>query len=280
MIRLFQNKFFLICLCIALVLMIVPSVLGLMGYQSLAKNIVGTVTFPVRWCVDAISDGFAGWGIYFQSMDALIAQNEELKKENESLQDRLEDAALLEDENERLQSYLGIQNANPSFTMEEGMIVSYSAGNYMTTLTLNRGSLHGVQQYMPVITPDGVVGYVSEVGLSWCMVSTIIETATSVGVYLPRSGAVGMVSGDYSMKTEGVCKITYLKEDADVKIGDRVLTGGSGSGVYPSDLEVGVVTEVTIDEYSRTLVATVQPSVDFSNLKWVMIITGYEEKAS
>ena len=63
--RIFQNKFFLICLCIALVLTIVPSVFAVMGYRGLAKNIVGTVTMPVRWVATVVGDAFEGWEKYF-----------------------------------------------------------------------------------------------------------------------------------------------------------------------------------------------------------------------
>ena len=150
----------------------------------------------------------------------------------------------------------------------------------MTTFTLDRGSIHGIEVNMPVITLDGIVGHVTEVGLNWCMVSTVIETDTSVGVYIPRSGVRGIVSGDYSMRYDGVCKIEYVNADADIEEGDKVLSDGMSS-VYPADLEIGTVIDVGINEYTRTPEATVRPSVDFKSLDWVMIITGYgseEEK--
>ncbi len=273
--NLFQNKFFIICLCVAIVLAVVPSTFALMGYGGLAKNILGTVTFPVRWCFGAIADGFEGWSMYFASIDALKAQNDALESENQELSDRLENAELLEEENERLRAYLGMKSQYPSFTFEEGMVISHSAGNYITTLTLNKGSLDGIEKNMPVVTPDGIVGYVSEVGLNWCMVSTLIETATSVGAYIPRSGEVGIVSGDYSMRYDGLCKVSYVNVEADIEVGDTVLSSGTGS-VYPAGLEIGTVTAIDVDEYSRTLVATVKPSVEMKHIKWVMIITDYE----
>ena len=273
--NLFQNKFFIICLCVAVVLAVVPSTFALMGYGGLAKNILGTVTFPVRWCFSAIADGFEGWSMYFESIDTLKAQNDALKSENRDMADRLEKAELLENENERLRAYLGMKSKYPSFTFEEGMVISYSSGNYITTLTLNKGSIDGIEKNMPVVTPDGIVGYVSEVGLNWCMVSTLIETATSVGAYIPRSGEVGIVSGDYSMRYDGLCKVSYVNVDADIEVGDTVLSSGTGS-VYPAGLEIGTVTAINVDEYSRTLVATVKPSVEMKNIKWVMIITDYE----
>ena len=161
--------------------------------------------------------------------------------------------------------------------MEEGRVISYSSGNYMTNFTLDRGSLHGIEINMPVITDQGIVGRVSEVGLNWCMVSTIIESNVSVGVYIQRSGAGGLVSGDYSLMNEGVCKLGYLDANADIQIGDKILSKGTGS-MYPADLEIGTVIDISMDEYSRNTVATVKPSVDFSSLTWVMILTGYAKE--
>ena len=273
--RIFQNKFFLICLCIALVLTIVPSVFAVMGYRGLAKNIVGTVTMPVRWVATVVGDAFEGWEKYFGTMKALNEENQALIDENEALKEQLQNAELLEKENERLRDYLDMKNKYPSFAMEEGMVISHSSGNYITNFTLNRGTLHGIQPNMPVITKDGIVGYVVEVGLNWCMVSTLIETATSVGAYIPRSEVVGIVSGDYSMRHEGTCKIGYIDAEADIEVGDTVYSSGTGS-VYPADLKIGTITAIEANEYDRTLVATITPAVDFSSLKWVMIITGYQ----
>lgn len=273
--RIFQNKFFLICLCIALVLTIVPSIFAVMGYRGLAKNIVGTVTMPVRWVATVVGDAFEGWGKYFGTMKALNEENQALIDENEALKEQLQNAELLEKENERLRDYLDMKNKYPSFAMEEGMVISHSSGNYITNFTLNRGTLHGIQPNMPVITKDGIVGYVVEVGLNWCMVSTLIETATSVGAYIPRSEVVGIVSGDYSMRHEGTCKIGYIDAEADIEVGDTVYSSGTGS-VYPADLKIGTITAIEANEYDRTLVATITPAVDFSSLKWVMIITGYQ----
>lgn len=272
--KLFKNKFFIICLAVAVVLCAVPSTFALMGYRGLAKNIIGTLTSPLQWCVTVVGNAFEGFGRYFTGINRLQEENEALEQENAALREQIENAELLEAENERLRSYLDMKAKFPSFEMVEGMIISYSAGNYMTSFTLNRGTMHGVSTQMPVVVADGVVGYVTEVGLNWCMVSTIIETASSVGAYVPRSGATGIVSGDAALRRDGVCKMNYLEANADIQVGDRVLSSGNGS-VYPAELVIGTVTAIETDEYSRTLEATVQPTVDFASLQYMMIITGY-----
>ena len=274
--KLFKNKFFIICLCIAVVLCAVPTTFSLMGYRSLSKNIVGTVTLPFRFVITSIGNGFEGFGRYFQSVNAVHERNEALQSELNEANQRLEEAKILEEENERLRAYLGMKEKYPSFTMEEGMVVSYSSTNYMTSFTLNKGTLHGIRVNMPVVTVDGIVGCVTEVGLNWCMVSSVIENASSVGAYIPRSGATGIVTGDASMKQEGICRMRYIENDADIQVGDRVLSNGNGV-VYPADLPIGEVISVEVDEYSRARIANIKPYVDLNDLRYMMIITGYSE---
>lgn len=275
--KLFRNKFFIVCLCVAVVLCAVPSTFALMGYGGLAKNIVGTVTAPIRWCVSGVANGIEGFGRYFAGINTLHEQNEALRDEISSLREALDREEILEAENERLREYLGIKDAHPTFRMTEGMIIGYSTDNSSSKFTVNRGTLHGIERNMPVIVKDGIVGYVSEVGLGWCTVTTILEQDSSVGAYIPRSGASGIASGDYALAADGLCRISYVENGSDVQVGDRVYSSGAGS-VYPADLLIGEVVSVKVDEYSRVTYADVRVAVDFSDLQWVVILTGYEEQ--
>lgn len=276
---LFRNKFFLVCLCIAIICAVIPSTFSLMGYHSLARDVIGVVTLPFRWCVTAVGNAIDGFRLYFGSVSSLRGENDALRDENEELKQENDRARILEEENARLRSYLEMKSRNPSFRFQDGMIISRESGNYSTVLTLNCGSVHGVAVNMPVVTEDGVVGCVSEVGLTWCKVVTLLETANSVGAYLPATGATGIVSGDYSMRYSGLCKLSYVESDAQISVGDTVLSSGTGS-VYPADLVIGTVEEVSIDEFSRTVVASIRPAVDFAELTWVMVITGYRSSPS
>lgn len=277
--KIFQNRFFIICLCIAVAVSGLASTLSLMGYSGLVRNVIGTLATPFQWIGSVVTNAVEGFGAYFSSVDRLNEENEALIEENRALRDQLERAELLEKENQRLREYLSMKAEMPSLSFEEGMVIGREASNFITVLTLNRGSVHGIETNMAVVTADGIVGCVSEVGLTWCKVSTLLETARSVGVYLPRNNATGILSGDYSMKVDGLCKLTFVDVDvknADVQPGDSVYSSGIGS-VYPPDLKVGEVVSVEIDNASRTLIATVRPTVDFSEPDHMMIITGYQK---
>ena len=277
--KLFRNKFFIICLCVAVVLAGLSSTFALMGYRALARDIVLTVTTPFRWVGASFTNAVEGFGRYAKAVDTLKEENEALAAENAALREQLERANRLEAENARLREYLSMKAEYPSFSFEEGMVIGREAVNYVTVLTLNRGSVHGIETDMAVVTREGIVGCVTEVGLTWCKVSTILETARSVGVYLPESGATGILSGDYSLKNDGLCKLTFLDDNGDksalVNPGDAVYSSGIGS-VYPQDLKVGEVVSVEIDAASRTLIALVRPTVDFSEPDHLMILTGYQ----
>ena len=275
--KIFQNKFFLICLCVAVVLSSVSSVLSVMGYKALVRNALGTVATPFRFVATSFVNAAEGFSKYFSSIRSLSEQNDALRRQNDELIARLEAAQRIERENDRLRAYLNMKASYPSFAFEEAMIVGREASSYITVLTLNRGTVHGVRVDMPVVTENGIVGCVSEVGLTWCKVSTILESARSVGVYLPRNNAMGLLSGDISMKEDGLCKLTFVDLDAknaDVQPGDAVYSSGIGS-VYPPDMKVGEVVSVDIDNSTRTLVAYVRPTVDFFQPDYLMIITGY-----
>jgi rod shape-determining protein MreC len=250
-----------------------------MGYRSLSRNIVGTLVTPFRLVATAVTNAIEGFGKYFSGIEELTRQNEALKQENAALKEQINQSGLIEKENDRLREYLSMKSEYPSFSLEERMVIGREASNYVTVLTLNRGTIHGVEANMPVVTKDGMVGCVSEVGLTWCKVSTILETARSVGVYLPRNQASGILSGDYSMRVDGLCKLTFVEVDAknaDVHPGDAVYSSGMGS-VYPPDMKVGEIVSVEIDNISRTLIASVKPTVNFSEPDYMMIITGYQK---
>ena len=278
--KLFKNKFFIVCLSVAVAVAVLMSVFSLMGYRALVRNVLGTVATPFRAIGNLFCGAVEGFGKHFQSIDALEKKNAELEEENRTLREQIEQSERLEAENERLRDYLGMKAAYPTFTLEEGTVIGHEGENYLTVLTLNRGSIHGIQVNMAVITKDGIVGCVSEVGLTWCKVSTILEDARSVGVLAPRSGASGILSGEYTYRENGTCRLTFLDDDArsaDVRVGDRIETSGLGS-VYPAGLTVGQVTDMRADAAPRSLIATVKPTVDLSSLSYVMIITGYQEK--
>jgi rod shape-determining protein MreC len=271
-----KSKFFVVCVIIAVILVLVPSVLATFGQVDLIRSGLKTIAKPFEWCGSRFAAAVDGFVAVFTDYDDLVKENEALKTEIEALKDQAADNSVLQQENAWLKEYLELHNDNPGFVLADADIISFEAGNYSTVLTLNKGSVHGIKKNMPVITSHGLLGHVTEAGLDWCKVVSIVETSSTVGVYTDRTGVIGTIEGDLALRQQGKCLMSY-SADADIKPGDRVYTSGTGS-VYPNGLFIGRIISVEPDEVTRRLLAVVEPSIDFSSLEKlgsVMIIRGY-----
>lgn len=276
--KLLKSKFFIVMLCIALALVIVPSVLTLMGLSSYVRSAVATMLTPAQSLMMKVTNAIEGFTEYFTEFDRLKAENEALKRELAEYKNKFYEIDDIVKMNEWLYEYLELAREHTDFNLIVADIVGHEVGNYMTVFTLNVGTEDGVTADMSVITSDGIVGYVTEAGTNWSKVLTIIESASAVGAYVERTGELGLIEGSFDLRSSGLCKLTYLATDSDVKVGDRVLSSGLGS-IYPRGLVIGIVESIEPDQYSRTVTAYVRPAADLEDLTRVMVIKSYESHA-
>ncbi len=273
----FKSKFFIILLIISLLLSIVPTVLTVMGQGSYVKGAVVTVLSPFQRLGSFLGEAVGGFGQYFSGYSELKKENEELKKENTELKDQIYQASLYEKENAWLRDYLDLKRINYSFSLADAKIIGRETTNTRTVYTLDCGTAKGISKNMPVITNEGIVGYITEAGLTWSKAVAVTDEHSSVGVLCSRSGAVGIMSGTYELSFMGLCDILLSDTEADITAGDKIYTSGLG-GVYPASLAVGEVTEVYRDSYDRSLHAKVKPYVSFSELDSVMVVLDFAIK--
>ena len=267
-----KSRFFIILASVAVFLTVVPSTLAVMGRQDLIRSGVNLIATPfktaAKWCGDSLS----GFGKYFTEYDRLKAENEELRQLLEEEKQKNDLYNIATEENKWLREFLMYGNKEPKLSFVDAIAVGREAGDEVTSFTLNKGSVHGVATGMAVIEKNGLVGYVSEVGVSYCKITTVVDTGAAVGVVCPRSGAVGTLEGDYSYISTGLCKMTCPDPNADVTVGDVIYTSGVGS-VYPYGISVGRVESVERDPYSRKTVVNIRLSVELTSVERVMIIT-------
>lgn len=273
-----KSKFFIICASLAVALALSASALAVFGRTDILRGALGTLAKPFSWCGEKVSGAINGFTDVFTRYDDLERENEELKKQLEELKVENYRAEVIEKENLWLKSFLDLKTENPKLALTDARIISRQAGNYSSVITLNRGSIHGVKRNMPVITADGVLGHVSEVGLDWCKVVSILETSSAVGVYVDRSKVSGVAKGDVALRDLGKCSISF-SAGADIKMGDMVYTSGGSGSIYPDGLLLGEIVAVTADEATRTLIAEVSAAADISDSSpsEVMIVSGYEK---
>ena len=137
------------------------------------------------------------------------------------------------------------------------------------TLLIGRGSRDGVQQNSVVLTRNGLVGRVSEVGPTTAAVLMLSDQNSGVGARVQRakSRATGVCKGENGP----LLSLVYLPSDSDIKIGDPIVTSGLG-GIYPSGILIGTVREVKTDVGNALKQARIAPFVDFDRLEEVYVM--------
>lgn len=274
-----RSKFFILSAAVAIVLALTASALAVFGRADLLRSAIGSIAKPFSWCGTQVANAINGFTDVFTEYDRLKEENAALKGELEAIKKEKYSYEVIKEENAWLKQYLSMKTEHPAFILSDAEVISREAGNYSTVLMLNRGTIHGIKRGMPVITYDGVLGHVTEVGLDFCKVTSIIESSSSVGVYVDRSKVQGVVKGDVELRSQGLCTMTY-NAGSDVKVGDRVYTSGGSGSYYPDGLLLGEIISISADEATRTLVATIKTSVDLTEENIpdrVMIICGYEK---
>lgn len=271
-----KSKFFAVLVIITLFATIVPSVLYAMGVGNYAHNMINQVLMPFQKGFDKITDSLDAYTSYFTEFDRIVEENNQLRDRINELEDQIYSAKEIEGMNEWLFDYLELKREHTDYVFEPANITSNGSGNYMTVFTLDRGKNHKVEVDMPVVTSEGIVGYIVEAGSDWSKAVTFLEASASIGAYVERTGELCVVEGDYSLSDEGICRLNYLTEESDIEVGDRILSSGYGS-VYPRGLVIGHVSKIERNEYSRSIVAYITPAADLTtDLAKLMIITDYE----
>ena len=239
------------------------------GKPSFVRNITGAIVTPLQNGVAAATDRFTDLFGYFYRFDALERENEELKRKIQEFE-KLEisyNAAIKE--NSALREAAGIKAKHADFEMELCTVVALTDNGFQSALTLNKGSVSGIEAGDCVITGDGMVGFVDQVSLNSCVVKTVINVDFNASAAVSRTREVVVTNGSFELASDGLLKVSYLENDADVRPGDTILTNG---GAYPPDLIIGRVVEFCQESHGISSYASVEPVVDFSGLSTVLVI--------
>lgn len=194
---------------------------------------------------------------------ALSAQVLELSAQNNDLR-------TAQAENARLRQLLGFEQASLR-PLLAAQVTALKPNPHFDTLTLNRGSTRGVHPRSVVLSPSGALaGQVLDVSPGSCTVLLLSDSGSSVGAVVENHtphGPIGLCQG----MGGGRMQVTYLRSDANLHVGDPVITSGLG-GVFPRGVPLGTVESVSVDKTRSLQTASLRPAADFDHLEEAFII--------
>ena len=204
---------------------------------------------------------------------------ESLEKENAELKERSVDYDEILAENKRYRELLDFKAAHRQFNVRAGSVISRDYGTWSNTMVIDIGSEDGIEENMAVVTPAGVVGFISDVYPHSSRVQLLTDPRTSIGaiVQRPESRVSSVVRGNGNVPTEP--QFVNIAKDADILEGDTLVTSGFGS-IYPKGLYIGTIVSIHQDDNDFVKYAVIRPGVDFSKLEEVFVITHSTDNSS
>ncbi len=273
-----RSKKFKIMLAVTLCLAILALNAWIWNSVSPQNGIVGSITSGVQEITASVSNWFDGISKRVATNDRLLLENASLKSELNDLTSDLIDYEKTKQENEFYEKYLGIKEQHTDYIMEPAMLISRNADDPYGSFVINKGSLQGVAKYDPVITDEGLVGYITEVNPSFSVVTTVLDSSITCGGADRRTGDTGIITGELSAAEEGKTRLNSLLRTSGVATGDHIVT--SGGGVFPEGLVIGKVDSVHNELHNTSLYAIITPTVDFEQLQDMMVITYFTGQGS
>jgi len=205
-----------------------------------------------------------------QDMARLRQRNQELENEVAMLQ---RDIIQLEEqlaEASILSALVDFARQNPENRYQAAAVIARDPSPFLHYVIINQGSDHGIRRGMPVVTQDGLVGRIAAVTAGAARVQLITDPASVVNVRTDQSRGQGVVVGDLT----GEVRVEMIPQNVNLAENELVLTSGLG-GTYPSGIFVGQLTGIRRRESDLFQSASIQPSVDFSQLELVLVIVNF-----
>jgi rod shape-determining protein MreC len=237
-----------------------------LGEPTLFHQLVAEVLSPVQ---EGLANSKKSLSSFWENYLLIVntsKENNVLKKQISRLESDLTTMEEIRKENLRLKRLLSYSD-EMSHQRVMAQVVGWDSANEFKVIRLNKGKNQGIKMMAPVITDHGLVGYVYRVTDNYADVLTILDQNNRVDVMIERTRTHGIVEGVFNFK----CALKYIMRNEPVEVGDKLITAGVG-GIYPKGIKVGMITDISKENFGMTLSVEVIPSVDFDKLEEVLVL--------
>ncbi len=226
---------------------------------------LAVVLHPVQRALLAPVQLWHDAGEYFIGLERALQSEKAARQELARQAERSLRVEHLEVENARLR---GLIDLRPGLSVRShpAQVLYEARDPYTRKVIIDRGSTHGIVVTSPVITEHGVFGQVTRSYPLSSEVTLLTDKDAAIPVLnertQTRSAAFGGLAG---------LELRFVAGNADVQVGDRLLTSGV-DGVYPPGLPVAVVALIDRKVESGFARIALNPSVVPDGVRHVLVL--------
>lgn len=214
---------------------------------------------------------------------AALADGMAIREENENLKDQIADLKYQLTQNEEaairyeeLKDAFHIRDTFSNYDIYGAQVLSREADEWFSVIRVSAGSADGIADeegvaYPVVDVEMNLVGRVIDVDENDSMVLPLLHEGFTVACKVNVvNGASMLVSGDASLKNDGLCLVTRIDSGVVLEPGTEIVTSGEG-GLFPEGIPVGTIVDV---DYSNPLAitATLKPNSDIADIEDVFVM--------
>ncbi len=242
-----------------------------------------SMSWPEQFITDSVGwaqSAFARPAHFFSNFFESVSDMRNTYKENQILKSHLDEYAALQVEvnelrrhNEELKGALDLQGNLFDYTVRQALVIHRSPDRWNEYIGINKGAQDGVRENMAVMTSKGLIGKVDQVSQFSSTIQLLSDQDRTNRISAQISADDYTVQGfiEGIQEETGYLHFSMIDIDAEIEEGDTVSTSGLG-GVFPEGLPIGEVVSFETDEFGLTQSAYIEPSAEFHNLDYVMVI--------
>ena len=259
-------------IALAFVVLLTLLVLNLPGSTAARlKLAVGSLFLPLFGVTGGVRQAAAQTGDALLPRSELIRANEALRRQNQELRLQATQAVETARENARLRQLFGWQEKTP-WKLKLAHVIGRDPANWWRAVQIDRGSRDNLRENLPVLTPDGLIGRVSAVGLTSARVVLLGDANCKVPAVVLGDAAEAGIITSAGLFDGSFVNLTYLASRAHLKPGQSVVTSGLGE-IYPKGIPIGTVADVRLIESGLYAEAQVKLAANLNALEevWVLL---------
>lgn len=268
----FSSKHILLILSIICVLF--------MGLSLITENVSGPLRAVANYTIVPMQKGINTIGLWMSDFTRNFETMKELRAENEALQAQVDElnmknSLLQQDKHEldRLRELYALDELYADYEKVGARVTANDSGNWFHSFVIDKGSKDGIAVDMNVISGNGLVGIITEVGPNWARVRSIIDDASSVSALVLSTSDTCIVNGDLTLMQDGRIRFEMLPNNGtEIKEGEQVVTSHI-SNKYLQGILIGYISEIHVDSNNLTRSGYIIPKADFEHLREVLVIT-------